>query len=277
MDIWLSNDCGEKEGRWVMKLMLPPRLEAMVAGYTIVQDGLGLSPAKVYQLVGKNHTLYLKVSGKQFKGTTYDVEREKDILLWLENSVRVPEVVAFEADEQNDYLLMCAVEGVCLYERGDLEPHQVVEIYVDFLKTIQSVNTFGCPFTNDVGFRLSELDYLLEGNLAAEDDFEQDDKRFTSIKELVRYLKDNVPNEDLIFSHGDLSDGNVFVDHKGLCHYIDWGRGGLADKWQDIAFCVRSIREDLGHKKYVDLFFDLLEVEPDWKQIDYHLLLDQLF
>ncbi|RCT78281.1 hypothetical protein B1179_00600, partial [Enterococcus faecium] len=45
----------------------------------------------------------------------------------------------------------------------------------------------------------------------------------------------------------------------------------------DIAFCVRSIREDIGEEQYVELFFDLLGIKPDWEKIKYYILLDELF
>ena len=58
---------------------------------------------------------------------------------------------------------------------------------------------------------------------------------------------------------------------------IDLGRSGRADKWDDIEFCVRSIREDIGEEQYVELFFDLLGIKPDWEKIKYYILLDELF
>src|SRR5574344_893714 len=62
-----------------------------------------------------------------------------------------------------------------------------------------------------------------------------------------------------------------------LSGFIDLGRSGRADKWYDIAFCVRSIREDIGEEQYVELFFDLLGIKPDWEKIKYYILLDELF
>ena len=58
--------------------------------------------------------------------------------------------------------------------------------------------------------------------------------------------------------------------------FIDLGRAGKADKWYDIAFCVREIR-DFKEEKYIDEFFALLEIEPDWDKISYFILLDELF
>ena len=48
-----------------------------------------MSPAKVYKLVGENENLYLKMTDSRYKGTTYDVEREKDMMLWLEGKLPV--------------------------------------------------------------------------------------------------------------------------------------------------------------------------------------------
>ena len=68
-----------------------------------------------------------------------------------------------------------------------------------------------------------------------------------------------------------------FVKDGKVSGFIDLGRSGRADKWYDIAFCVRSIREDIGEEQYVELFFDLLGIKPDWEKIKYYILLDELF
>ena len=59
---------------------------------------------------------------------------------------------------------------------------------------------------------------------------------------------------------------------------IDLGRTGKADRWYDIAFCVRSIQEDFGpDPAYLDYFFKALDIAPDWEKIRYFMLLDELF
>ncbi|QOA01035.1 hypothetical protein FPO35_14075 (plasmid) [Staphylococcus aureus] len=107
------------------KMRISPELKKLIEKYRCVKDTEGMSPAKVYKLVGENENLYLKMTDSRYKGTTYDVEREKE--------------------------------------------------------------------------------------------------------------------------------------------------------WYDIAFCVRSIREDIGEEQYVELFFDLLGIKPDWEKIKYYILLDELF
>lgn len=133
-----------------------------------------------------------------------------------------------------------------------------------------------CPFNCAINFRLSELDYLLGNKLAAEADFYEGNTPFLTPEDLVSYLKSNSPGEELVFSHGDLCDSNMVILDNHVYSFIDWGRGGRADKWLDIAFSVRNIQEDLG-RKYVDLFFTLLGIEPDWNKIKYFIWLDELF
>lgn len=53
--------------------------------------------------------------------------------------------------------------------------------------------------------------------------------------------------------------------------------GGIADTYQDIALCVRSLKHNFGTDEYTELLFKHLDMEPDWERIDYYILLDELF
>ncbi|MCL1807346.1 MAG: hypothetical protein FWG31_06560 [Oscillospiraceae bacterium] len=73
------------------------------------------------------------------------------------------------------------------------------------------------------------------------------------------------------------------MDGETVTGFIDAGRGGLADKWQDIALCVRSLGYNLRDSgqtekdRYTALLLSCLGVEPDWVKIKYYILLDELF
>lgn len=75
------------------KMRISPELKKLIEKYRCVKDTEGMSPAKVYKLVGENENLYLKMTDSRYKGTTYDVEREKDMMLWLEGKLPVPKVL----------------------------------------------------------------------------------------------------------------------------------------------------------------------------------------
>ncbi|WP_237773642.1 aminoglycoside 3'-phosphotransferase, partial [Staphylococcus aureus] len=168
---------------------------------------------------------------------------------------------------------------LCSEEYEDEQsPEKIIELYAECIRLFHSIDISDCPYTNSLDSRLAELDYLLNNDLADVDcENWEEDTPFKDPRELYDFLKTEKPEEELVFSHGDLGDSNIFVKDGKVSGFIDLGRSGRADKWYDIAFCVRSIREDIGEEQYVELFFDLLGIKPDWEKIKYYILLDELF
>ncbi len=264
------------------QVRLPGQLQALTTRYRFVRDTNGMSPCQVYRLIGDDETLYLKVSDHRFRGTTYDVGREKDVILWLQGKLPVPEVLAFEEYEQRSFLLMREVRGdegwVYYQQHRDLD--RMIVLYCEGLALLQSVSIADCPFVSDVDFRLRELVYLLQNGLADVNiENWEEDNPFSDPDELFAFLMEHRPKEEeLTFSHGDFGDSNVFIENHRISGFVDLGRGGKADKWYDIAFAVRSIRELAeGDEAYVDLFFERLGIAPDWEKLRYYILLDELF
>ena len=71
---------------------------------------------------------------------------------------------------------------------------------------------------------------------------------------------------------------NIFAEDNRISGFIDLGRAGTADIWQDIALCVRSLEYNTGKNEgYVNLLFEELGMAPDWDKIRYYVLLDELF
>ena len=265
----------------MLGLKLSRQLSELTRNYHFIKDTEGMSPARVYKLTGRGENLYLKISDSQYHGTTYDVEREKDIMLWAQTKLPVPKALHFEQYEGANFLLMSEVGGITgqEYYEQHRDPKRMIKIYSEGIKLVQSISMSDCPFDNSIDNRLGELDYLLRHGLADVDSSNwEDDTPFTDPNELRVHLQAHKPNEELVFSHGDFGDSNVFIKNDQVSGFIDLGRSGKADKWYDIAFCVRSIKTDMGNRKEdLDLFFSLLELEPDWDKIKYYILLDELF
>ena len=108
---------------------------------------------------------------------------------------------------------------------------------------------------------------------------------FKDPEELLTWLYDNRPNEDFVLSHGDFCLPNIFIDNDKLSGFVDVGRMGIADRYQDIALCYRSLHHNFSgvysgkaYDGYNDfMLFDALEIEPDFDKIRYYILLDELF
>ena len=152
-----------------------------------------------------------------------------------------------------------------------------MDTFAEAVKQLQAISTDDCPFDSSLDIRLSELKYLIDNNLAAYDDFVTSGLPFNKPEDLYQNLLATRFPECKLFSHGDMSDGNIVIDPRGNIGFIDWGRGGCADVWGDIAHAARNIREETGEEKLVQRFFKKLQIEEDKQKIKYHLWLDELF
>jgi kanamycin kinase/aminoglycoside 3'-phosphotransferase-3 len=108
---------------------------------------------------------------------------------------------------------------------------------------------------------------------------------FSDPLDLWNWLVEHKPNEEPVISHGDYCLPNVFVEDDRVSGFLDLGSAGLADRWQDIALCYRSLKHNYdgtyGETPRPDFdpntLFQELGIEPDWNKIKYYLLLDELF
>lgn len=255
---------------------LPISFKERLSGFELIKDEVGMSPAVIYIAQNAEKELYLKISHRELSGTTYDVLREAAVMKWLKNTITVPEVILTETQGEYSYLLMRKAKGDCL-EFQSLDSYKIVEYYASCIKMMHDVDISSCEFNSKIHFRLNELERLSKNGLTSIQDFENDETPFSKPDDLIEYLKMNIFEEELVFSHGDLSDGNLFTTSNKIESIIDWGRGGIADKWYDVALCIRNIREDIGEEKYVEYFLNLLNVKPDWEKINYFIWLDVLF
>ena len=134
------------------KMRISPELKKLIEKYRCVKDTEGMSPAKVYKLVGENENLYLKMTDSRYKGTTYDVEREKDMMLWLEGKLPVPKVLHFERHDGWSNLLMSEADGVLCSEEYEDEqsPEKIIELYAECIRLFHSIDISDCPYTNSL-------------------------------------------------------------------------------------------------------------------------------
>lgn len=104
----------------MVKMRILLELKKLIEKYCCVKDMEGMFFVKVYKLVGENENLYLKMMDSWYKGIIYDVEWEKDMMLWLEGKLFVLKVLYFEWYDGWSNLFMSEVDGVfCLEEYED--------------------------------------------------------------------------------------------------------------------------------------------------------------
>ena len=251
-------------------MFIPSNWKAKITNIHV--DSEGMSAADVIKFQYENDFLYIKSIDDKYSKTTYSVAREKSVVQWLNGQLNVPTIIDFGIENNREFMVMGKLPGIHIDDFKESPDEYVVHL-ANCIKLIQSIDIQNCPFDSRVDMRLAELKFLIDNNLASLDDWE-DTTNFTDPHEFYRWLYENRPSEDLVFSHGDLT-ANFFVKNSDY-YFYDMGRAGVADKWYDIAFCICIIR-DFGDKKYEDKFFELLNIAPNYEKIEYFILLDEMF
>lgn len=257
----------------IEKLILPEQITRHIKNMQCEKDAGGCSANDVYKFYSPEKTLYLKTGC-----VPQELGKEYKIMSWLKGRLPVPEVIEWVCVGERDYLLMTEIGGEAAYDDYYLKnPLESVSLLAKGIKMLQSIEITNCPFRRDLDIKLK---------LAAEDIDNKDmsdwnketERRFSSPQELLEYLIKNRPEkEDLAFTHGDYCLPNVFGIKSEVAGFIDLGNAGIADIWQDIALCIRSMRHNLSSYEYDDILLEQIGVPMNKEKLDYYILLDELF
>jgi kanamycin kinase/aminoglycoside 3'-phosphotransferase-3 len=216
-------------------------------------------------------------------------DNEHGIMMWLDGKLPVPRVLGFEKQEGYSFLLMSKIDGVMSCHNFYLErPDELTMLLAEGLKMLWDVDVACCPFLSHLHVKLTQAQYNVQMGLVDVDDAQPEtfgERGFKNPERLLQWLMDNKPEEELVLSHGDFCLPNIFLKEHKVSGFIDLGKMGIADKYQDIALCYRSLKKNLAGayggsvREEIDdkLLFDNLGIAPDYEKIRYYILLDELF
>ena len=202
--------------------------------------------------------------------------REARLMEWLQGRLPVPEVLCREAAEGRSYLLMTRLPGRMLCDEAYMErPEELTALAAQGLKLLWQTDISQCPVDARLDVKLAMARYNIEHGLVDLDNVEPETFGPGGFQ----------GPEDLVFSHGDYCLPNIFARDGAVSGFLDLGRGGAADRYQDIALCYRSLLHNYGGKYSgrayegfsPELLFQALDLRPDWEKIRYYILLDELF
>ncbi len=217
-------------------------------------------------------------------------ENELKLLSWLQGKLPVPKRIEAVQQDGYSFILQSRLSGEMACSDGNLqELNHTVKALAKALRQLWTIDRGDCPCSNVVAEKLSQVKCQIENKLVDTDHLDEKTlsaRGFSSLWGLYDFLNENQPTQDFVFSHGDFCLPNVFISGEEITGYIDWGCGGIADRWQDITSCVRSLRynaincagyNEADFLNYKKLLFNELEIEPDEDKIRYYCLLDELF
>ena len=314
--------------KMVQSIMETVRNRPDLLSKAIKTNTIGMSQASIYtyEMPNASDSMVLKV-----ESASPCALREYEALKWLDGRLPVPKVLGHHVGPAHDgvgsassgsgtsYILMSKVKGRMLCDVSILSNRRrLLKTAAAALEALWSVDTKGCPFCDrpsaDRPFGGCPLCGCLERDLGlAASNVEKGIARLSAdggcecgypsgvgtAKDLLAWLVDHRPalaEPDAVFSHGDLCLPNVFANCDGITGFIDLGLSGVADRWRDIAICLRSIRDNLVGRyasanaaalgksgdplpfgQFDDSeFFDVLGIEPDHEKLRYYTLLDEL-
>lgn len=259
---------------------LPRELQTLLDSLPCQEDGVGHSGSRVLlfpQLVLKIEPL------------SPETENQRAVLVWGQGKLPLPRLEWYQAQEGLAYTLLSRIDGRMLCdEELMLQPAKLASLLAETLHLLWRTDTAGCPDgVSPLSRRLERARRLVEQGLVSTDDAEPETYgkgSFANPEALLRWLEQNRPPEDVVFTHGDLSLPNIFARQGRICGLIDLGKAGPADRWQDIAIADRSLHHNFaGHygRAYPgyspSLLFDALGIPPDREKLRYYTLLDELF
>lgn len=252
-------------------MYLPEEIKQFVRNMEYIKEGGGKSKADVYKIFDSEKTYYLKAEKR-----CDETIREHEMYKWLKGKIPVPEVISECFENGMDYLLIENVKGNMLeskYYRNN--PELLVKLAAEGLNLLWEVPVSECPFDASIESKLNKVKKRIDNGIKVRVDKNIYTDGFSNEQDVYEYLISNMPKEDKVLSHGDYCFNNYFAYNDHISGFIDMGRGGVGDRYQDIALCVRELMN--YDKTYTELLLSYLNIRPDYEKIRYYILLDELF
>lgn len=243
-----------------MTLALPP---GWARGAELVPQTIGKSVADVWR-AGE---FFIK---SEPMGPFAELPGEIERLRWLGSTgLPCPAVVDAADHDGRHWLLMTALPGVDLASVPHLPAATAVTIVAHALRAMHGLDPRTCPFDHR---RVHRLATATEHHLAGMYDGEG-----TADADYASLLARQPAGEDLVVTHGDACFPNFMVDGDRFTGFVDCGRLGLADRYQDIALACRSLEHNFGGYA-LPVFLEAYGVaEPDAEKLAWYNLLDGFF
>jgi aminoglycoside phosphotransferase len=255
--------------------LLPAILAERTKDYEWTPITIGMSGARTFLLSGTSDSLYLKM---QAVNERESLRQEQQRLDWLQGKLAVPKVLCYHQDELNEYLLMSEVAGIDASNRAfeTMLPELMTQL-AGGLRNIHDIPIPDCPYDQRLDVKLAEAKRRVEHGLVDEADFDES-RQGAKAQDLFKELIRNKPvRQDLVFTHGDYCLPNIILKDGKVSGFVDWGRAGVADRYQDLALATRSIIYNFG-EQHVSQFIHAYGIENiDESKLYYYQLLDEFF
>ena len=262
--------------------VLPEAIQKAVGAekYTVDKIGESGSEVRIYE----HYVLKIQPQSPE-------TDNEYQIAKLLKGCLPVPSIPVYEIHNGLAYTLMTKAEGKMLCDMDYLKtPELLIDIAARGLKMLWETDVNDCPCNvSRLSNRLKAAEYNVAHDLVDIENTEPETfvkGGFKNPAELLDWLKNNRPPEDIVLTHGDYCLPNIFAKGDRISGFIDLGKAGPADRWQDIAIAIRSLDHNFDGRYFngkpifdfkPQMLLDALGVEMNEGKYRYYYLLDELF
>ena len=236
-------------------------------------DGLTLTP----QTIGESGALVYRA------GTTHFIKSEPisplaelpgeiERLRWLHATGRpCPAVIGAADHAGRHWLLMTALPGHDLASTTLVSAETAVRLLAEALRRLHGLAPASCPFDHRARLRLADASARYHAGLYDGDDPDQ------GPADHARLIAGVPTSEDLVVTHGDACFPNFMAANGHFTGFIDCGRLGVADRYQDLALACRSLEWNYGAEAVPAFLATYGATEPDQAKLEWYTLLDEFF
>lgn len=258
----------------------PPSLG--LAGAELMPVHLGMSGAGVWRVRRPEQAdAYLKASGlppPDAEPIVHDsLDYDRQILCWLKSRAPVPEVLAYLAEDGMEYLLMEALPGQPACDDIFRDDDKTLRLLAESLRSLHALPIGECPFVLPLTRRITLARARMEAGLVDEDNFETIRAGLPATELYERLIATPPLPEDRVFCHGDACLPNFILFQGRLSGWIDVGRAGVSDRWQDLALFCRSLRHGGYSEAQVARALEYYGEPMNPEKYELYVLLDEFF
>ena len=208
------------------------------------RQAIGESRADVFRLrPPEGGDLFVK---SELAGPLSELPQEIARLRWMRQmGLPCPEVLEAATENGRHWLLMTAVAGRDMASATDLTPAQAVQIIAQALRHLHALPWQECPFDHR-----PRSAWSMRRHRCRPDGWMSRTSTMSACRtaaDVLAELLEHMPQEvDAVVAHGDACLPNLIVDGAAFSGFIDCGRLGVSDRYQDLALASRSITRNLG-------------------------------
>jgi aminoglycoside 3'-phosphotransferase-2 len=255
--------------------IIPHELRPRLQGYDFSEELIGRSGDQAFRLEAPQRVpLFAKVIVRDADDR---MQAEVKRLRWLTGvGVTAPRILMTARGADSDWLVMECLPGRNAAISDD-SPETKVRAVAQALRDLHALDVADCPFDETLSVKIDRAHRNVQCGLVDEHDFDEEHLG-RSAADLFQDLQRLRPHaEDIVVAHGDASLPNFMVSASCFAGFVDCGRLGRSDRYQDLALACWSIRFNLG-AEWISPFLRCYGIEPaDETRLYFYRLLDEFF